>query len=103
MFGRKSWNAKTENSAPQERMREAKCLLQKLRIVFAVLAVVVIIGAVLMMKRVLTPMNYYNHGVDLMYEGSYSEAMEYFYKAEGYKDSEEQIRVCEQQIEEAVG
>ena len=92
MFGRKSWNARTENSTPQERMREAKCLLQKLRIVFAVLAVVVIIGAVLMMKRVLTPMNYYNHGVDLMYEGSYFEAMEYFYKAEGYKDSEEQIR-----------
>lgn len=78
-----------------DRVRKTRKQVKKISAVACVAIFVVIICATVVIREYLVPANYYNHGIDLMYKEQYSDAIAEFAKANGYKDSEDKIKICE--------
>lgn len=78
-----------------DRIWETRKQVRKLAVVAFLAILVVITCAAVVIRKYLVPANYYNYGIDLMYKEQYSEAIAEFAKANGYKDSEDRIRICE--------
>ena len=96
----KETNNVESHSGPMERMRRTKKQLKVIAVSASVITVLAVMVCGVVIRKVLVPMNYYNHGVDLMYQGDYAGAITYFMRADGYKDSDEQIQTCELYLEE---
>ena len=85
-----------------ETMQERRKQMKKIAVVSCVVTAIVLALAIAVMIFVLTPMNYYNHGIDMIYRHEYEDAIPMFERANGYKDSAEQIRFCEAMLNDNV-
>ncbi len=85
-------------SAPEgggfARRRRTREQMKRLTVVCAAAAVLAVLLCGFVIKKVLMPMNWYNHGADRMLQKDYAGAAECFERAGGYADSEEQLRLC---------
>ena len=85
-----------------EMMQERRKQMKKIAIASCVVTAIVLAFAIAVMIFVLTPMNYYNYGIDMIYRHEYEDAIHMFERANGYKDSAEQIRFCEAMLNDNV-
>lgn len=88
-------------SETSSRLEENRKQLKKMAVIAAIAIALALAFAAVVIRCYLVPANYYNHGQDAMLQEEYSEAAEWFEKANGYRDSEEQLQICKERISAA--
>ena len=85
-----------------EKMSQEQAAKSRKHVMSVVIAMIIaVIATFLVITKIVIPVKGYNAAVALMNEGNYEEAIYAFKALDGYKDSAEQISICENSIKDA--